>query len=85
MSNDLEERVKEIERRNDIVSGDKAWETSKTRKLLLTAFTYLAISLYLNVIEVDRPWINAIVPAVGFMISTLSMPFFKKIWLNHFR
>lgn len=81
----IEQRIGALEERNKRVEADKAWETSFTRKSLLTLFTYLAIGLYLQAIEVDRPWINAIVPAVGFMISTLTMPFFKSLWLKLIR
>lgn len=81
----IEQRVEKMEERNAKVETDKAWETSFTRKSLLVLFTYLAIGLYLQAIEVDRPWINAIVPAAGFMISTLTMPFFKTLWLKKFR
>jgi len=78
----LENRLKAIESRNTRVEADKAWESSWFRRGLLTLFTYLAISLYLSAIRIDRPWLNAIVPAFGFMISTLTMPFFKKRWLR---
>lgn len=79
----LEARIESIEARNNKVQADKAWETSWARRGLLASFTYLSIGLYLNAINIDRPWINAIVPALGFMISTLTMPFFKKMWLKN--
>lgn len=78
----IEERIQKIEERNAGVEADKAWETSLTRRGLLALFTYLAIGLYMWVIGVSQPWLNAIVPAVGFLLSTLTMPFFKKIWLR---
>jgi hypothetical protein len=78
----LKKEIAEIKLRNNNVEADKAWETSITRRLLLIIFTYLAISLYLQAIEVDRPWLNAIVPAVGFLLSTLTLSFFKKLWLK---
>ena len=78
----IEDRVSRIEERNKTVETEKAWETSWTRRLLLMLFTYIAIGAYLKVIEVQRPWLNAIVPAVAFMLSTLTMPFFKKLWLK---
>ncbi len=78
----LEERVSEIEKRNRKVEADKAWEISRTRRVLLVTFTYLAIGLYLQVIEVQRPWLNAIVPSIGFLLSTLTLPFFKQLWLK---
>ncbi|MBI5734035.1 MAG: hypothetical protein HY973_03790 [Candidatus Kerfeldbacteria bacterium] len=78
----IEQRLQTIEERNKRVELDKAWETSWTRRLLLSLFTYLAVSLYFWAMGISRPWLNAIVPAVGFMISTLTMPFFKKLWLR---
>jgi len=81
----LEERVAKIEERNRKVEIDKAWETSWTRRVLLIVFTYLAIALYLKFIVGINPWINAIVPAVGFLLSTLSLPYFKKIWAKYRR
>ncbi|MBU1038632.1 hypothetical protein KKC17_00115 [Patescibacteria group bacterium] len=78
----LEDKVLAIESRNNKVEQDKAWETSWTRRILLTVFTYLAISVYLLAIDIKNPWLNGIVPAVAFMISTLTMPWFKKQWLK---
>ena len=76
------DRVRAIEARNLRVEDDKAWETSYTRRGLLIIFTYVAISLYLVSIHVERPWMNAIVPSVGFLLSTLTLPFFKRWWLR---
>ena len=78
--NELEKEITAIKNRNKKVETDKAWETSWTRKLLLMIFTYLAISFYLRAINIDKPWSNAIVPSIGFLLSTLTLPFFKKIW-----
>ena len=64
------------------VESDKAWETSLERRLLLTIFTYLAVGFYLQAIGISNPWPNAIVPAVAFMLSTLTLPFFKDLWLR---
>lgn len=78
--NDLEKEILLIKTRNKRVEIDKAWEISWVRKILLMIFTYLAISFYLRAINIDKPWLNAIVPSVGFLLSTLTLPFFKKIW-----
>ncbi|MBI5153534.1 MAG: hypothetical protein HZA36_03705 [Parcubacteria group bacterium] len=80
---DLEHRIKKIEERNARVELDKKWETSWVRRILLAVFTYLAIGFYLYAIEIPRPWINAIVPTLGFIISTLTMPLFKRIWFTY--
>jgi hypothetical protein len=77
---ELENRVSEIEKRNKRVETDKAWETSWFRKVLLLLFTYLTIGTYLWIIGIANPLVNAVVPAVGFLLSTLTLPFFKRLW-----
>lgn len=79
----IELRVRQIEERNERVETDKAWETSLTRRVLLIVFTYLAIGFYLQALEVNRPWLNAIVPSLAFFLSTLTLPFFKNLWQKY--
>ena len=79
----LEERILRIENRNKKVELDKTWETSITRRGLLVLFTYLAIGFYLSAIGVSNPWLNAIVPSIGFLLSTLTLPIFKKFWQKY--
>jgi len=80
---ELEKEILNIKERNKKVETDKAWETSITRKVLLFIFTYLAIGLYINAIGVEKPWLNAIVPSLGFLLSTLTLPFFKNLWKKY--
>lgn len=80
----IENRLSKIEQRNNNVEKDKEWETSSFRKVLIAVFTYIAIALYLKFIVGINPWINAIVPSVGFLLSTLTLPYFKKLWGKHF-
>lgn len=84
MSNidELLARIERIENRNKRVEADKAWETSYTRRGLLIVFTYLSIGVYMWVIEIDNPWLNAVIPSLGFLLSTLTLPFFKDWWLK---
>lgn len=79
----LEQRLKKIESRNHHVEADKAWETSYARKFIIALFTYLAIATYLKFFVGIDPWINAIVPTIGFLLSTLSLPFIKKYWQKY--
>ena len=79
----IEDRIKSIEERNKKVEYDKAWELSYFRRLLLTMFTYLSVGVYLRVVNVPEPWLNAIVPAAAFMLSTLTLPLFKSLWLKY--
>lgn len=76
-------RVEALEKRNLRVEVDKKWETCKSRKLLIGVFTYISIGVYMWAIEVENPWLNAIVPTLGFLLSTLSLPMFKKIWIRY--
>lgn len=80
---ELEEEVRGIRERNARVESDKAWETSFTRRGLLAVFTYVAIGAYLQAIGLPQPWLNAIIPAIAFMLSTLTLPFFKNLWLKN--
>lgn len=79
----IEKEIIEIKKRNKKVEADKAWETCLTRKILILLFTYLALGLYMNVIGVFRPWLNAIIPSVGFLLSTLTLPYIKNFWLKY--
>jgi len=85
--NDLDYLIRdidEIKRRNVQVEADKAWETSLFRRVLIALFTYLTISVYLYAINIDRPFLNAIVPTVCFLLSTLTLPFIKRAWLKKY-
>ena len=79
----LEAEVRKIKERNERVEADKAWETSSARKLIIAIFTYVAIGVYLWAVGVAEPWLNAIVPTVAFMFSTLTLPIFKRFWIRN--
>jgi len=76
-------RINNIEKRNKKVELNKAWETSTTRKVLIAILTYFTIVLFFFTAQLPKPFINAIVPSIGFVLSTLSLPIFKKIWIKY--
>ena len=76
----IEERLAIIERRNKKVESDKAWETSWTRRISIMLLTYLVVVAYLHFVVHIDPWINAIVPVIGFLLSTLTVQVVKGIW-----
>ena len=82
---DIKKELEKIMQRNKKVEADKAWETSLTRRSILAITTYLLIVLFLWIIKIPYPWLNALVPTIAFILSTLTLPFFKKFWLNHRR
>ncbi|MBT3297412.1 hypothetical protein HN385_00650 [archaeon] len=79
----IEKRLIAIEQRNSKVEYDKAWETSWSRKIIIAILTYATIVLFFYIAQLPKPFINSIVPTTGFMLSTLSLPFFKKLWMKY--
>ncbi len=78
----IEDRLVVIEARNKKVEADKAWETSWTRRLSIMALTYVVVVAYLYFVVHIDPWVNALVPVIGFLLSTLTIEFIKKHWLT---
>ena len=80
---DVEKRLTAIEQRNKKVELDKAWETSLSRKIIIAVLTYITIVLFFLIAQLPKPFVNSIVPAAAFVLSTLSLPFFKKLWIKY--
>ena len=80
----LEKRLKSIEDRNKKVTADKAWEVSKTRKLIIFVITYAIVVIFLIWIKSDRPWLGALVPPIAFLLSTLALQKIKVVWIDKF-
>jgi hypothetical protein len=78
----LEERVEKLEARNQRVEGDKAWETSWLRRLSIMALIYFTVVFYLRFVIHIAPWINGLVPVIGYFLSTFTVGFLKKHWLS---
>ena len=82
----LEEVAKElnsIKSRNNRVEADKGWETSWIRRGFIAVVTYLVAAVWLLLIGDTYPLLKAFVPAVGYILSTLSLPFVKRWWMKH--
>jgi len=79
---ELKLEIEEIKKRNKRVEADKAWEISWTRRILIAVLTYFVIVIFFLFAGLPEPFINAIVPSVAFIISTLTVPIVKKIWLK---
>lgn len=78
----LEQEIDALKARNARVEADKAWELSWTRKLLVLVLTYIVIVIFCLVSGLPSPFANAIVPSVAFLLSTMTVPFFKKWWMG---
>lgn len=84
MSDNIKDRLTKIEKRNKRVEADKAWESSWTRKLAIAFLTYIVVCIYLKFVVGVDPWINAIVPTIGFLLSTLTLGWIKLYWLQKY-
>lgn len=76
----FEQEIQKIHERNKKVELDKAWETSKTRKISIAVLTYMVVVVVMHSLGLEKPFINAIIPTLGFMLSTFSLSFIKKFW-----
>ncbi len=74
--------IEAIKQRNQRVEGDKAWETSKTRKALIGLMTYVIVVIFLFLIKAPNPFLNAIVPVMGFLLSTATLSWCKEKWMQ---
>lgn len=77
----LEEAVNTICQRNNRVEAEKAWELSWTRNLAILFLTYLLTCVVFYLIGVRNFLLNALIPTLGYYLSTRSLPLLKKRWL----
>jgi len=76
------EEIEILKERNKRVELDKAWETSGTRRVVIMLLTYLVACFWLSHLGNEKPFLNALVPVGGYLLSTLSLPFVKKHWIE---
>ena len=81
---DLNKRILSIEARNKRVEVDKAWETSLLRRVLIIILTYIIAVLYLKIADTTNPYLGALVPCIGFFLSTLTLKFVKNRWIKKY-
>ena len=78
----IEQEIEAIKERNRRVEVDKAWEQSWVRRLFIGAVTYVIAGIWLVLISDTSPWLKALVPSGGYILSTLSLSFIKERWIN---
>lgn len=79
----IEKEIKKIQERNKKVELDKAWEVSYTRKISVAVLTYFVMVLVMYTLKMSAPFIGAIIPTLGFVLSTFSVDLIKKIWIKN--
>lgn len=89
ISSDIESRVARLEyelesvrARNSRVESDKAWEMSPLRIGAIATITYVIVFVVLYLIGAANPALSALVPAIGYLLSTQTMPRLKRYWID---
>lgn len=79
---EMELKIRALEERNRRVEADKAWETSWARRLMIAVVTYVTAGMWLVLINDFYPWLKACIPAIGYLLSTVSLPVIQRWWMR---
>jgi hypothetical protein len=79
---EIEKDILNIQERNSRVELDKAWERSWTRRISIMILTFIIASIWLYIINESYVLLKAIVPTLGYLLSMLSIPQIKKVWMK---
>lgn len=77
---DIQKELAALHERNKRVETDKAWELSWTRRIFIAAVTYIFAALWLLAIGDAKPFLKALIPTVGYLFSTITLPSLKRWW-----
>jgi len=80
----LQEEINAIKKRNKKVEAEKAWETSILRKLSILILTYSIVFIVMLLIWIEKPMMNAIIPIIWYLLSTISLWFLKKKYIENY-
>ena len=78
----LKREVEALKERNTRVEAEKAWETSNFRTFSIAFVTYVVAAALLYSIGIGNPMRAALVPALGYILSTLSLPAVRRWWIS---
>lgn len=76
----IEQELAVIRERNARVEADKAWETGPVRVVSVMIVTYMIASIVLTTIGNDAPMRNALIPTLGYYLSTRSLRIVRAVW-----
>lgn len=78
----LKQEIEQLKERNKKVEAEKLWETSIFRKISIIVITYVFMVIVMYFLKLWNPFIWAIIPTIGYFLSTLSLWIIKKIYLK---
>lgn len=79
---DIEAVMTRIVERNERVEADKAWETSSFRMYSVALITYVITAGVFFALGIGDALLSAVIPMLGFVLSTLTLPLLKEWWLR---
>ncbi len=80
----ITEALRHLHDRNRRVEAEKAWETSWTRRWWITSITFAVAVIWLTIIHEPVAFAKALVPAAGYLLSTLTLPMIKSGWIARY-
>lgn len=80
----LEKEIEALKERNRRVEAEKGWETSYFRTFSIAFVTYVVAVIVLYSIGIENYFVAALVPALGYILSTLSLPALRRWWIEKF-
>ena len=81
---DIEKEIEQIRKRNLRVEADKAWEVSWIRRGLVAILTYFVVVVFFYFAGLPDPFVNSIMTALAFILSTLTLQALKRVWIKKF-
>lgn len=79
----VEEEINALKARNARVDREKAWEVSAIRRICLLTLIFCVAWAFLAFLGIERAAFMALVPTLGYGISTLSLGLIKRWWLGN--
>lgn len=76
----IQKELAAIQDRNRRVEMDKAWELSWTRRIFIAVVTYMFATLWIIAISDTKPFLKALIPTAGYILSTITLPPLKQWW-----
>jgi hypothetical protein len=78
----LQNEIDALKARNAKVEANKAWETSSLRIGTIVGITYFVAVLLMISLGTPQPFFAALMPTVGFFLSTQTLPVLQRWYLR---
>ena len=80
----IQDQLSEIIARNKRVEADKAWEVSKFRVGSIIVLTSAITCIMFYILGVAEFYLSAIIPTLGYFLSTQGLPILKNFWIHYY-